>query len=353
MTVVEIDGAKGEGGGQILRTALSLSVVTGKSMRIRNIRAHRTKPGLMAQHLKAVEAAASVSNARVQGAELRSSTLLFEPGALTAGEYHFDVGTAGATSLVLQTIAMPLSFAKSSSRVSIIGGTHVPWSPTYHYLAWHWIPCLARSGFRIDSTLERPGFYPKGGGRITAWIKPVSAPSPLTLVQRGALKRIRGLSMVASLGITIAERQKQQAIKRLTKHRAGIEIDVLRLSAYSPGTALLLLAEFEQTQCCYGALGARGKPAERVADEAVNALEALLATNGAIDEFLADQLILPLSLAHGVSELRVPKITQHLISSGDIVRKFLPVAIDIVGDIGMPGRVKIEGLADIKAVLDR
>ncbi|MFQ6022434.1 MAG: RNA 3'-terminal phosphate cyclase [Acidiferrobacterales bacterium] len=343
--MVEIDGASGEGGGQILRSALALSVMTRQPMRITNIRARRPKPGLMPQHLKAVEAAAAISQAHVQGARVGSLSLFFDPRITEAGEYHFDIGTAGAATLVLQTIAVPLSFAGASSVVSITGGTHVPWSPSYHYLAWHWIPYLARSGFRLDTTLERPGFYPRGGGHITLRIQPLTGSSPVTLVRRGELKQIRGLSMVASLDESIAMRQRRQAVKRLIRLGVDINIEMSRLSSYSPGTALILIAEFEETQCCYGALGARGKPAERVADEAVDALEAFLATGAAIDEHLADQLMLPLCVVPAFSQLRVPQITQHLITNADIVRQFLPVHIDIAGESGKPGQVKITGMS--------
>lgn len=346
-TTIEIDGAAGEGGGQVLRTSLSMSIITGDKIRIRNIRARRSKPGLMPQHLKAVEAAAQVSNARVRGAELGSSSLIFEPAAVKASNYRFDIGTAGAATLVLQTVAVPLSFAGTDSCITIVGGTHVPWSPSYHYLAWHWISYLNRSGYHIDTTLERPGFYPKGGGCIVARIRPAHRPSPIVSVRRGALKRIRGLSMVSRLDVFIAERQKRQAVKRLANLCVDINIEVSRLSAHSPGTALILIAEFEETQCCYCALGARGKPAERVADEAVDVLKAFLATNAAIDEHLADQLILPLSVVPGDSQLRVPKITPHLVTNADTVRTFLHVPIDIVGDIGEPGYVRIAGVSAI------
>ncbi len=347
---VEIDGATGEGGGQILRTAIALAITTGRPLRVENIRARRSKPGLMPQHLKAVQAAAAISNARLQGAQIASSSLLFDPGAVRAGEYHFDIGTAGATTLVLQTIALPLSFASATSVVTITGGTHVPWSPSYHYLAWHWGPCLERSGFHIRATLERPGFYPRGGGQITAKINPLSTPSPVSFIERGELKQIRGVSMVAALDESIAVRQQRQAVKRLAKLGVDIDIEVSRLPSYSPGTALILVAEFERSQCCYGALGARGKPAERVADEAVNALKRFLATKAAIDEHLADQLILPLSVVPGVSELHVPQITPHLVTNADIVRHFLPVEIEISGEMQAPGYVKIQGVTPVQVL---
>jgi RNA 3'-phosphate cyclase len=341
--MIKIDGTHGEGGGQILRTALALSILSSQATRLCNIRGRRPKPGLMPQHLWAVEAAAKISHARVQGATLGSLELSFEPGIVSAGDYGFDIGTAGAVMLVLQTVAIPLSFAHGNSRLAVTGGTHVPLSPSYEFFALHWAHILHRSGFRIEVILERPGFYPKGGGRVRAAITPLRRAAPLRLLERGKLRRIYGVSLAAALDLSVAQRQMHQARTRLTPLCADIDIEVKRLSSYSPGTALLLVAEFEHTQCAYGALGARGKPAERVADEAVDALLAFLAGDAAIDEHLADQLILPLAVADGVSELSIARITPHLVTNTDIVRLFLPVEITISGEIGMPGRVRIAG----------
>lgn len=343
--MISIDGARGEGGGQILRTALTMSAITGQPFHIRNIRGQRSRPGLMAQHLQAVAATAAVAAARVQGAALGAPELTFEPGSLGAGNHKFDIGTAGAVTLVAQAVVLPLSFAATASHVAICGGTHVPWSPCYHYLAWHWLHFLERSGFRIHVALERVGFYPRGGGRITLDVEPAGTLSPLSLTARGALRRIRGISLVGSLDFSIAERQQRQVLKRLRGLCDDIDIELLRFSSYSPGTALSLIAEFEHSQCCYGALGARGKRAERVADEAVDALEAFLQTGAAIDEHLADQLMVPLSLVHGTSELHTSRITPHLLTNMDVVRLFLPVDISVHGDIGSPGVVRIRGHA--------
>src|SRR5512139_468894 len=170
--MIEIDASFGEGGGQVLRSALALSVITGEAMRLTNIRARRPKPGLKPQHLKAVEAAAQVSAARVEGAILGSQTLRFEPEGLQAGDYAFDIGTAGSVSLLLQTIYLPLSFADSPSRLTLSGGTHVPWSPCYHYLQWQWLPYLAEAGYHVACSLERAGFYPRGGGLVHENIVP-------------------------------------------------------------------------------------------------------------------------------------------------------------------------------------
>jgi RNA 3'-terminal phosphate cyclase (ATP) len=343
--MISIDGGYGEGGGQILRTALAMSAITRQALHIHNIRGRRPKPGLMAQHLQALEATAAITRARVQGAKLGSLELTFEPGELAGGDYRFDIGTAGAVTLVAQAVVVPLSFAARASRITISGGTHVPWSPSFHYFAWHWLYLLGRSGFRIRAMLERIGFYPRGGGCISVDVDPIGTLSPLSFTTRGALRRIRGISLVGSLDVSIAERQQRQALRRLAGLCDDIGIELQRFTSYSPGTSLLLLAEFERSQCCYGALGARGKRAERVADEAVDALEAFLESGAAVDQHAADQLIVPLSVVGGTSELHTSRITQHLLTNVDTVRRFSPVDIVVRGDIGSPGRVRIHGHA--------
>ncbi|MBZ5699763.1 MAG: RNA 3'-phosphate cyclase [Acidobacteriia bacterium] len=340
-STLSIDGSLGEGGGQVLRTSLALALITGRSFALTNIRRRRANPGLRAQHLKAVEAARDVGKAKVEGARLGSQSLVFEPTGLYPGEFHFDIGTAGSTSLVLQTILPPLSFAATSSTVTLVGGTHVPWSPCFHFLDLHWLHHMRKIGFNIRLKLDAAGFYPRGGGRVLATVWPVSRLSPLCLTNRGPLKRIRGISAVANLNQSIAERQKVQALKQLSDVARPVEIEILRLSSPSKGSLLLLLAEFENSQCCFYGLGALGKPAESVADEAVNELLDLLATDGAIDHYLSDQLVLPLALAPGVSEIRTSKVTQHLTTNAEIVKMFIPVSIEVDGKIGQPGSIRI------------
>ena len=344
--MIHIDGTYGEGGGQILRTALALSLLTGKPFRLSAIRAGRKTPGLMAQHLQSVHAAAAVGQARVTGAEKGSQNLIFEPAGICSGEFRFDIGTAGSTSLVLQTIFQPLAFSARPSQVTITGGTHVPWSPCFHYLDRHWLPFLKTIGMAADLDLVRSGFYPRGGGCIRASIRPAQTLSSLQLVQRGALEGVRILSAAANLDPGITERQCRRAEERLA-HLGfdGINTETAVLEGSGKGTLLLLVAKFEQSRCCYYALGERGKPAERVADEAVEALEDFLAGDGAIDEYLADQLLLPLVFASGSSALRTARITAHLVTNAWVIRQFLPAAIIIEGEVGAPGTVRIGGIS--------
>jgi RNA 3'-terminal phosphate cyclase (ATP) len=351
--MIHIDGSLGEGGGQVLRSALALALLTRQPVHITAIRARRPKPGLQPQHLAAVRAATEISAAQVEGAAIGSSDLIFAPGPVRPGEYRFDIGTAGSTSLVLQAIYLPLAFASGPSEIMLIGGTHVPWSPCFHYLDLQWRPYIERMGLELGLEMELAGFYPQGNGQVRARIEPVTRPRPvrmcqgrlvpLHLTERGALKGIRGISAVANLDISIAERQRNQALRRLRGRHSRIEIELLDLPSRVKGTFLLLLAEFKHTTACYFSLGALGKRAEQVADEACLWLEKFLATNGAIDEYLADQLLLPLAFADGPSEYRTAKVTQHLVTNAEVIRACMPVRIEIHGEPGRPGLVRVEG----------
>jgi RNA 3'-terminal phosphate cyclase (ATP) len=291
--------------------------------------------------LKTVEAASAVGMATVEGAKLGSQVLVFEPSGIVASDFHFDIGTAGSTSLLLQTVIPALSFARAASTVTVLGGTHVPWSPSFHFLELHWLPYMRQIGFHAQLELQLAGFYPFGGGRVCARVQPATNLSPLSLLNRGALKRIEGISAVANLDMTIAARQKARALHRLSAISTQTEIELFRLRSPVRGTFLLLRAVFENSQCCFSALGALGKRAERVADEAVDQLLEFLDTDGAIEHYLADQLALPLALAPGTSEVRTSKVTQHLCTNARIIKMFLPVVIDIQGKVGKPGLLRI------------
>jgi len=349
--MIEINGSLGEGGGQVLRSALTLSLLTQQPVRLTNIRGRRPKPGLQPQHLTAVKAAAEISSATVTGAALDSQELTFAPADVRAGDYRFDIGTAGSTSLVLQTIYLPLALGPDlsglgdpkglGSEITLIGGTHVPWSPSFHYLDLQWRPYVERLGLRIGLELELAGFYPQGNGQARARIERVERIGGMHLTERGALKGIQGISAVANLDKSIAERQRAQAMRRLQGRHNRIEIELLDLPSRVKGTFLLLLAEFKHGSACYVGLGAPGKRAEQVADEACLWLERFLATNGALDEYLADQLLLPLAFAEGPSELRTAKVTPHLLTNAEIIRAFGAAEIEIAGETGKPGLVRV------------
>lgn len=345
--MIELDGSIGEGGGQVLRSALTLSVITNKALHIENIRANRSEPGLKAQHLRAVDAASAISKAKVRGSYLNSESVTFLPKEIRTGRYNFEIPTAGSTSLVLQTIYLPLSQAHSASTVMINGGTHVPWSPSFDYLSLHWLEMLKKCGYKAQFKLDLAGYYPQGKGRISATIRPSSQISPLKLIRRGSIKRIYGLSIVSNLDQSIAERQKRRVIQRIQKFSQEIRIKAYKYPSKFKGTSLLLIAEFNNDQgnnhatCCYSALGEKGKPAEQVADEAVDALEIFLSTDGTVDQYLADQLLLPLAFADGISEFRTSQITHHLMTNAEIIKLFTQTQIEITGQIGSPGLVRI------------
>ncbi|MGE5222292.1 MAG: RNA 3'-terminal phosphate cyclase, partial [Omnitrophica WOR_2 bacterium] len=294
------------------------------------------------QHLKSVEAAAAISNASVDGAQLNSQELVFRPEAVNPGRYHFSIGTAGSTSLVLQTIFIPLALSGGTSHVTITGGTHVPHSPCFHYVDLQWMAFMRRIGYRGKIQMEQAGFYPQGGGKLLATIQPAGEIHSIELIQRGPLRKISGISAVANLDPGIAKRQKHRALQRLEPAFPSVKIKEQELKSTTKGTFLLILGEFAGSSCCYFALGERGKPAERVADEAVDAFEACIATEAAIDQYLADQLLLPLAFADGESRLHTAQVTTHLLTNAEIIHLFTPAKITIEGNLGEPGWVTLQ-----------
>lgn len=344
--MIEINGSHGEGGGQILRTSLTLAALTQSSVHIHHIRANRRQPGLRPQHLAAVNAIAKLTEAKVTGAHLNSDELTLIPTTLRPGRYRTDISTAGALTLVFQTIFLPLSFASGSSEITLSGGTHVPWSPVFHFLEVGWLPVMHALGFRGNLTLQKAGFYPQGGGKVSAKVLPAQDLETFEPLRRGALTCIRGLSGVANLDESIAKRQKHQALRRLYPICNNVKIKTIVLPAPGKGTFILLTAEFtDGGSACYSALGAPGKPAERVADEAVDLLLAYLETDGCVDQFLADQLLLPLSVINGTSCYRTNLISQHLLTNACVIQQFLPIDINIDGALGQPGTVTVRGKA--------
>ena len=342
--MIEIDGSQGEGGGQILRTALSLSCITGKGFRISNIRKSRAKPGLMRQHLVAVQAAARIASAEVAGDQLGSAQLSFVPRGVTAGQYAFDIGTAGSTPLVLQTIIPALMVGGASSRLSLIGGTHVPFSPSWHYLAEVFAPIITRLGANLDLTLESCGFYPKGGGRVRCRVEPVRQLAALTAENRGRLLRITGCSAVGNLPPSIAERQASAARNRLESaigKDVPIEIEIQEVRVYGQGTFIFIKGEYEHVVAGFTALGARGKPAERVGEEAADEFLTHHRTGMPVDPHLADQLIIYLAQAQGRSVFATSRISSHLETNLMVTGYFLDIGIQLDGERDGPGTVVI------------
>jgi RNA 3'-terminal phosphate cyclase (ATP) len=351
--MVEIDGSYGEGGGQVLRTSLALSAITGQSVRIDAIRARRRNPGLAPQHLATVQALARVCDAHVRGAAPRSTSLVFEPRSTpTPGDYEFDVsesvagGSAGAVSLILQAVLLPLALApsKRESRVVLRGGTHVPWSPSFHYLKHVFLPTAARMGVACSLVLDDWGFYPVGGGQITCVISARHQPlGPITLVDRGQLRHVWGLAVAANLPAHIPQRIAARAASALTKAGVRAQVKPLRERAAGPGAALVLVAEYEDALAGFAAIGVKGKPSEQVADEAVLDFLANNRSGYALDMHLADQLLLPAALAAGQSVFSTCRVTQHLLTNAHIIHQFIDAQIDIDGREDQPGHVTVNG----------
>jgi len=339
--MIEIDGAMGEGGGQILRTSLALSLLTGQAFHLRRIRANRDRPGLRPQHLMCVRAAARIGDAQLQGASEGSRELRFEPGALRPGHYEFAIPTAGALSLVLHTVYLPLALRSSEACDLVLeGGTHVKASPCFHFLETTWRRYLEEIGIRIALRLERPGFYPRGGGKAHAHIQPCAQPRALQLTPARPVNQITIQSAVAGLPLSIAARQERQASERLRATGLPLQSRVEEWPG-GPGTMLALILHGPPVATLFFALGARGKPAERVADAAVDEALAYLDSPGGVDPHSADQLLLPLSLAPGASCYRVSAVTRHLLTNADVIGHFIDRPIHIDGTLGEPGTVTI------------
>ena len=338
---IEIDGAQGEGGGQVLRTSLALSLITGKAFHLHNLRAGRSKPGLQAQHLMSVKAAAQIGHAKLHGASLGSCDLDFEPGEVAAGDLHFSIGTAGATSLVLHTIYLPLSLASGPSDVIIDGGTHVKASPCYHFLRRTWSAYMRILGLSINVTMDRAGFYPRGGGRIRAHLQPCTRILPFHGIATDTITTVRIVASSAGLPRHVTERMTGHARNRLAN--LGLTVDCEQETWQGgPGCMLGIEVPTQPAPSFFFALGEKGKPAEMVADDAAQQVEAFLQARPlGVDEHSADQLLLPLAFADGSSQFRVSKVTSHLRTNAEVIGHFVERAIRCEGPEAQPGCVVI------------
>jgi RNA 3'-terminal phosphate cyclase (ATP) len=324
--LIQIDGSFGEGGGQILRTALSLSLVTGRPIQIDNIRAGRQKPGLLRQHLTAVLAAAEIGQAQVEGAALGSTSIHFVPGPVKAGEYRFAVGSAGSGTLVFQTILPALMLAAGPSKLVIEGGTHNDAAPPFPFLERAFLPLVERMGPRVQVRLERPGFYPAGGGLFTAEIHPAVRLKPLHLGERAEVAGRRVVAIVANLPREIAEREVKTAARLLEWGPETQVIESTRESA-GPGNVVMVEVESRGVTEIFTAFGKTGVSAERVANVAVQEAQEYLGSRAAAGEHLADQLLLPMALA-GAGSFTAVKLNRHAQTNMEVIRRFLPVRFE-------------------------
>ncbi|WP_231943583.1 RNA 3'-terminal phosphate cyclase [Aeoliella mucimassa] len=331
-TAIDIDGSQGEGGGQILRSSLTLSIVTGRPVHLTNIRAGRDKPGLMRQHLTAVRAAAEVAQATVDGDDIKSQTLHFAPTAIASGQYHFAIGTAGSGTLVLQTVLPALLLAKGDSEIIIEGGTHNQWAPPFDFLQQAYFPLLRRMGADISVAFQRYGFYPAGGGRFeVSIVPPAEQLQGLTLLDRGEVHHRAVTAVIANLSRSIAQRELQAAAEKLNWPGDCYHLSEVR--AAGPGNIVIIELHCEHVREVFTGFGRIGAKAEGVALEAVSALRDYQAADVPVGPYLADQLILPLSLAAWQSgtqsQFRTMALTRHSTTHIDIVRRFLEIPIDV------------------------
>lgn len=341
--MLKIDGSWGEGGGQILRSSLALAMLTQTPFQIVNIRAKRSRPGLLRQHLTAVSAAAQLSGAEVEGAELRSTSLTFKPGALKGGAYTFTVGTAGSATLVLQAVLPALMVSKAEWTLTLEGGTHNPLAPPFDALARSFLPLVARMGCVVETVLERPGFYPAGGGRFVAKLKGGAKLSPLQLLERGELRQTYVKAMVAGLPKDIAQRELAVVAKKLKWDSSCFRTEVIH-GAHGPGNVLMVEVASEHLTEVFTGFGEKGVCAEAVGAGVADEVLEYLASQVPVGQHLADQLLLPMALAGGGVFRTLPP-TDHTRTQVEVLRQFGLAEVRLVEESAQCCRVEVSASA--------
>ncbi|MGZ8159952.1 MAG: RNA 3'-terminal phosphate cyclase [Methylobacter sp.] len=324
--MIEIDGAQGEGGGQVLRTALSLAACRGVPVHLRNIRQGRKNPGLMRQHLACVKAIAEVCNAEVTGASIGSKAIMFVPGKIEAGDYRFAIGSAGSTTLVFQTVLPALLLAGQVSRLTLAGGTHNPLAPSFDFIQYAFLPVLRQIGCEFDAKLERYGFYPVGAGEWSITVKPPETFNKLTLVSRGQLLKAEAQCISSGIPGHVIVREKQQLLRRLKWTNDAISIS--QVESLGPGNSVIIKVTYPNITEVVESLGARGISAERVADQAVDQLRHYQSCAAPVGHYLADQLLVPLCVAAGGSFVTGP-LSEHCKTNIGVIRQLLDIDIRI------------------------
>ena len=338
--MIQIDGSFGEGGGQVLRTSLSLSMITGQPFRIENIRAGRPKPGLMRQHLTSVEAARAVCSGGVFGAELGSTSLEFTPGNIRGGDYAFSIGTAGSTTLVLQTILPALITTREKSNITLTGGTHNMQAPSVDFLQRAFLPLINRMGPTVDLELERYGFFPAGGGRIRVGIEPAERIQPLEIIDATPITARRATATIAGLPPSIATREIGVLAENLGWPEESLQIRQLS-EDMGPGNVVSIELTREGITEVFTGFGERGVSAEKVAGNAAKDVQRYIKAGVPVWRHLADQLILPLALAGGGS-FKTGRLSKHAETNAEIIERFLPVKVH---------RQAVDGNANLVRVL--
>lgn len=324
--MIELDGSLGEGGGQILRTSLSLSMITGQPFRLVNIRAGRSKPGLLRQHLVAVQSAAVISTAQVSGAELGATMLEFTPSVIRGGSHQFAIGSAGSCTLVLQTLIPALLYASQPSTISITGGTHNSMAPPAQFLQHAYGRVLADMGVEMSLELKRYGFYPAGGGEIITHVNPCAQLKQVSLTERGERRQGNAESFIAGVPADVAKRELEFVGQGMGWDASQLQIRGLSHDQ-GPGNVLLLKLEHEHVTEIFCGFGEKTVRAETVARNVVHDVRDYIASGAAIGEHLADQLLLPFALAGG-GQFTCNKVSQHTRTNADVIARFLPVNVE-------------------------
>ena len=325
--MIDIDGSYGEGGGQILRTALSLSLVTGKPFTIQNIRGKRKKPGLLRQHLTAINAAAEIGGVELDGLGVGSMEMHFKPHTINAGDYEFSVGTAGSATLVLQSVLPALLRAEGESTIKLKGGTHNPWAPPFDFLNDAFLPLINRMGPEVEANLVRPGFYPAGGGEFHVSIKPSKELKSLELMERGELLDTRVVAQVANLPTRIANREIQAVVKKLALTDGQIETIEVE-NSIGPGNVVSVFVKSENVTEVMTGFGEKGTKSEKVGKRVANDAASYLDSDAAVNRHLADQLLIPMAIGKG-GKFTTVKPTLHTETNIEVIKKFIDTDITV------------------------
>ena len=347
--MIEVDGSFGEGGGQVLRTAVAIAAVLSKEIHVFNIRAGRAEPGIRPQHMTGVKAANELCSGNLEGLKVGSREFTFKPGKLRVGSHRFDVGTAGSVTLVLQTLMPILAFAPGAIQLEITGGTDVKWSPPIDYLRLVTLPILKKIGYQGDLETVQRGHYPKGGGLVRFSTKGPSTLQPLIDEKPGSISRVYGISHAVALPRLVAERQATAAKKILEEAKLpspSLEIEITEdRRQLGPGSGIVLSAE-TQNKSILGsdALGERGRPAEKVGSTAGKILVEEVESRAMLDRHMGDIIVPYLALANGTSEVSVSRVTQHTQTNVKVAEWFTGTRFDLEGEIDHPGKVRVRGI---------
>jgi RNA 3'-terminal phosphate cyclase (ATP) len=335
--MIVVDGSQGEGGGQILRTAVALSAVAHEPVRITHIRARRPNPGLAPSHVTSVEAVSALCDAKVDDLYPGSRDITFHPGELLGGDFRFDIGTAGSISLVIQGLLLPALLSKSRTTITLTGGTNVKWSPPIDYMTRVHIPLIEKFGAKCDIEVTSRGFYPEGGGEVRLDVDPVGRPSPISLTSPGKVSRVRGVAFSQNLPDHVITRMKHAAMKRLVKF-ADVKVASESSSGVSVGAGMLLAAECENSILGASALGEKGVRAERLGESCADDLIETIGSGAAVDDYMVDQVLPYMAVASGSSVVVAEEVTEHARTNMLVIEQMLHRTFSVEK---MEGLVKI------------